>query len=520
MKSNKLLLALALVVATPAIVVPTTLTVEAREIMDFKDVSKRNPNYEIIMEMVEKGIINGYDDGTFRPSEPITRKHASALLNRQLKLPEVVLATKMKDLPKASPYYDVVSKVVYKGYLKVNPNGLIFPDRALTRGEMAQVLARAYQLDLKSKMHPFTDVREWNNMYVSALYNSSITTGYVDGTFREDEVVTREHFAVFMYRTMKYVEPQDLNTLTDEQIFSMSNIQLANYLEPLKYYLHKYLPDGQKETSDNYRRLERHFTYYTTDYAYPYYIESINWFNKEGIERNRLENLGKFIEDLSNNVFGTSAKETIKIINDAFLYGKFIRSDDIPTAKKDFAFFYNYGAGNIIMKVDNKKTPEINKFVQKRDWDALTESDILNMGDTELALYVKPLQYKSGEYNTEVYKPKGVTDIKALLDKNKEEYIRLANELGVELFSFSSGSEFAKEYLKYDKQDKVSKQIKNIFAPAFGLTTKETIEVINKVFEEGIVISSRDNSNAKNPYVMYYDYEIGKIIFEEQWEGK
>ena len=52
------------------------------ENMRFKDVPETHWAYKAIEELAEKGIVNGYDDGTFRPNEPITRAEMAALMSR------------------------------------------------------------------------------------------------------------------------------------------------------------------------------------------------------------------------------------------------------------------------------------------------------------------------------------------------------------------------------------------------------------------------------------------------------
>lgn len=359
MKSNRLLLStLALSVATPAIVVPIQTEVEASTTTkDFKDVTKSSPNYEIIMDMVDKGIISGYEDGTFRPNEKITRKHVSALVNRALDLKRIrnFEYNPPKDLPVDHTYYDDIKFMIESGLMKVNSKGYIYPDKELTRGEMAQILARAFGLDLKDvKPHPFNDVTEWNDQYVSALYSAGITTGYEDGTFRESETVTRAQYTTFMYRTMKHVEPVDLNSLTDEEIFAMSNRQLINYIVPYQYDAHDYLPEGQTDIMFNYNRWMEVF-WYKLEGSYPYYRDDINNMNKYSVERRSTGSIGEIIKDLSINVFGLSAKDTIELINKTFLEGNLVTDKDIPTSKRYFVMFYNYGAGNMIMRVTDQK---------------------------------------------------------------------------------------------------------------------------------------------------------------------
>ena len=48
----------------------------------FSDVSKDFWAYDAITELAEQGILNGYEDGTFRPDEPITRAEAAAIIDR------------------------------------------------------------------------------------------------------------------------------------------------------------------------------------------------------------------------------------------------------------------------------------------------------------------------------------------------------------------------------------------------------------------------------------------------------
>ena len=50
--------------------------------MKFTDVSKDHWAYEAIEELAEKGIINGYEDGTFKPNEPITRAEVATIISR------------------------------------------------------------------------------------------------------------------------------------------------------------------------------------------------------------------------------------------------------------------------------------------------------------------------------------------------------------------------------------------------------------------------------------------------------
>lgn len=48
----------------------------------FKDVPETHWAYKAIKELAEKGIIKGYEDGTFRPNEPVTRAEIATIISR------------------------------------------------------------------------------------------------------------------------------------------------------------------------------------------------------------------------------------------------------------------------------------------------------------------------------------------------------------------------------------------------------------------------------------------------------
>ena len=48
----------------------------------YKDVNTKTSGYKAIMWATEQGLVKGYDDGTFRPDEPLTRRQMCVILQR------------------------------------------------------------------------------------------------------------------------------------------------------------------------------------------------------------------------------------------------------------------------------------------------------------------------------------------------------------------------------------------------------------------------------------------------------
>ncbi|UNT53606.1 S-layer homology domain-containing protein [Lysinibacillus capsici] len=173
----------------------------------FKDVKVNSPYYKIIHEMRDAGIIQGYEDGTFRPDTTISRQHAAALVSRALKINDLTLEKtkefkQPKDLRTDSPFYNDIKDLVEAGLLELDSQGNVNPNKALTRGEMAKIIAVAFNLEVKAD-YVFGDVKGSKyEEYVKALYSNGITTGYEDYTFKLNGSLTRVHYVLFMHRAM------------------------------------------------------------------------------------------------------------------------------------------------------------------------------------------------------------------------------------------------------------------------------------------------------------------------------
>ncbi|WP_301107707.1 S-layer homology domain-containing protein [Sporosarcina sp.] len=204
---RKILLLLYSAVITIALVVTSSIPVSAVERSQdnvFSDVTEYNFYYDIINNMASKGIINGYQDGTFKPHVKITRKHAAALISRLQgdSLPTTYEFYEFKDMPKSNPSFDDVKKLQQAGLFMPDSRGNFNPNKALTRAEMARILVVAFDLKVKAKYdfkdvppsHPYKDD-------IRALYSNGVTTGD-KGNFKPEEDLSREHYAVFMHRAM------------------------------------------------------------------------------------------------------------------------------------------------------------------------------------------------------------------------------------------------------------------------------------------------------------------------------
>ena len=203
-----------------------TLSVQAKaSSQSFKDVSQNHPFQEMIQNMHVRGLINGYPDGSFRPNETISRKHAAHLLEKALPLEAKTDAViRYKDVPMNHPYSNAILKVSQAGIFSGDINGNFNPNAPITRVQMAKVLDLAFELNIKSLSH-FRDVgkNNWGFLHIQALNSNGITVGN-KGYFKPNEPVTRAHYVAFLHRGLKMPKvpiPNPKKPSTKEEILNL-----------------------------------------------------------------------------------------------------------------------------------------------------------------------------------------------------------------------------------------------------------------------------------------------------------
>lgn len=168
--------------------------------LPYTDVSKGYWAFTAINYLNEKQLINGYSNGTFKPSNSITRAEAATIIARELNL-KATKPTSFKDVSKSHYAYDAIAAVEEYGIIKGRSDGIFSPNGNLTRAEMATILTRAYNLTGKSSV-AFKDVpsTHWAYGYIQTLVANNLTGGYPDNTFRPNQQLSRAEFATFLYR--------------------------------------------------------------------------------------------------------------------------------------------------------------------------------------------------------------------------------------------------------------------------------------------------------------------------------
>ena len=140
----------------------------------------------------------GYTDGTVRPNGYITRAEAAALVTRLLGLDTFASAAEpaFTDTP-SSWYNKAINAAVQRGIMKGYPDKSFRPNAPITRAEFTQMIST---IDNKPYgVAPFADVvGHWAERPIGSEYQAGRIKGYPDGTFRPNAFITRAEAVVIL----------------------------------------------------------------------------------------------------------------------------------------------------------------------------------------------------------------------------------------------------------------------------------------------------------------------------------
>lgn len=202
------------------ILLMTQITVFAKDYSDypqrFWDVPKDHWAFGYISELVDKGVLNGYEDGSFRPDDTVTRAEWAKIMVLAAGLPPVYgfetpdryFDSHFWDMHDhwANPYVNAA-----EDYLSAYGDGSFKPDQAAVREDVTVSMVKLKGYDVSkvdySYLSRFSDINSISNSlkaYVAVAVEKELIDGFEDGTFRGQDTLTRAEAATLLWRAFQY----------------------------------------------------------------------------------------------------------------------------------------------------------------------------------------------------------------------------------------------------------------------------------------------------------------------------
>ena len=148
--------------------------------------------------------VQGYPDGTVKPAGNITRAETAAILFRLMDdaSRKTYYSTKsgFRDVATGSWYNTYVATLNNAGVITDSSNGYFRPNEAITRAELAAMLAKFSETTGAANYFNDVSASYWAANAIAICAKLGWITGYPDGTFRPDKNVTRAELMAMINR--------------------------------------------------------------------------------------------------------------------------------------------------------------------------------------------------------------------------------------------------------------------------------------------------------------------------------
>ncbi len=184
---------------------PITPVQPPSTVSSFKDVSSSHWAYPYITELASKNIIGGYDDGTFKPNNSVTREEFVKMIIGAAGLLSLDKECNFADVPNNAWYYDYVASAYAAGIISGIDDTAFGIGTNITRQDVAVIAARvlAYlgktpTATTETTLTDVDTVADYATDSVKLLNSIGIINGYDDGSFMPNNTLTRAEAATII----------------------------------------------------------------------------------------------------------------------------------------------------------------------------------------------------------------------------------------------------------------------------------------------------------------------------------
>jgi len=151
--------------------------------------------------------VAGYEDGTVRPNNKITRAEVATifyrLLDEDVRSANETNVNPFADVEEGMWFNTPVSTVASLGIVEGRPTGVFDPNAPITRAEFATVCAQFDRSEIDKTFH-FSDTHgHWAESFIERAASLGWISGYEDGAFRPENYITRAEAMTMINRVLK-----------------------------------------------------------------------------------------------------------------------------------------------------------------------------------------------------------------------------------------------------------------------------------------------------------------------------
>jgi hypothetical protein len=177
---------------------------------EFTDLDSSNPNYTAIMSLVDQGILEGYEDGTFLADQEVTRAETVKIVLLGAGF-DVLEASELhfSDVTAEDWHVNYVETAYNSGLVEGYDDGTYLPNQTVTRAEAVKIVLSSIELaysDVDADQYDDVLMDDWFAPYVAYAKTWNIASAQTDGLWHPHEEITRGDLSEMMYRLQQVLE--------------------------------------------------------------------------------------------------------------------------------------------------------------------------------------------------------------------------------------------------------------------------------------------------------------------------
>jgi 5'-nucleotidase / UDP-sugar diphosphatase len=206
----------------------------------FTDVPASHPNYEAIMDLKSRKIIEGYADGTFKPEQKINRVEALKiiLLGSKTEIDQNDTSSKFPDTQASVWYSAILNTAVKLGIVEGYPDGTFKPAQTINLVEALKITQLSFNIDLSNIVvltDPYADTpkESWYAKYVQFAKDNSLIDADSQNKVYPDQAMSRAKLSELIYRLIKKIEektPAEIPTKMPETTDITLKVDIQKYI--------------------------------------------------------------------------------------------------------------------------------------------------------------------------------------------------------------------------------------------------------------------------------------------------
>lgn len=194
----------------------------------FLDISSSYKFFDSIKYLKENNVINGYSDGTFRPNNTLKRAELAKIVVLSSNIDPVAARNCFPDLDPTQWYAEYVCAAKASGLVQGYVDGTFKPSRDISRAEAIKIMAEAENFDLDQNLNSvFTDVKIDDWFYSYANVSKTIGVLPFESLLNPAKFITRAEFSEMYARSLQLNE-----TVVDDSSNNSNTQDEANDAQP------------------------------------------------------------------------------------------------------------------------------------------------------------------------------------------------------------------------------------------------------------------------------------------------